>query len=277
MVVEKVINNNLVRSHNDNDIEVLVIGCGLGFKKKPGDAIETSLIEKIYTIQDKKTSNQLIELLSSVPNEHIQTANAIVSYAKKALDCKINDNIYIALTDHLSYAIQRYEEGINLKNALLWEIKKYYSKEYRVGLEALNIIEEHLKIRLPEDEAGYIALHLVGASQKMGNVMESTDMLGMIQNILQIVKYQLNIEFNEESIHYERFLTHLKFFAQRIIGNKSLEDDNEELIKTIQKEYKKEYKCALKIREYIEGHFSKILTDTELVYLTVHIKRISLN
>ncbi|WP_242877145.1 BglG family transcription antiterminator LicT [Fusibacter sp. 3D3] len=271
------INNNLVRSHNEDGIEVLVIGCGLGFKKKSGDVIETSLIEKIYMIQDKKTSNQLIELLSSIPNEHIQTANAIVSYAKEALDCKINDSIYISLTDHLSYAIQRYEEGIHFKNALLWEIKKYYNKEYKVGLEALNIIEARLKIRLTEDEAGYIALHLVGASLKVGNVVESTDMLGMIQNILQIVKYQLNIEFDEESIHYERFLTHLKFFAQRVINNKELEDDNEALIKTIKKEYEREYKCATKIRAYIKLNYAKVLTDTELIYLTVHIKRIAMN
>lgn len=277
MVVDKVINNNLVRSHNEDNVEILVIGCGLGFKKRPGDRIDESLVEKIYMIQDQKTSNQLIELLSSIPNEHIQTANAIVNHAKRELDCKINDNINIALTDHLSYAIQRFQEGIYLKNALLWEIKRYYSREYKVGLEALQIVREKLGIQLPEDEAGYIALHLVGASLKVGNMTETTDMLEMIQKILQIVKYHLNIEFDEESIHYERFLTHLKFFAQRVISNKKLQDDSEELIKTIRREYEKEYKCAVKIGDYIYKSFNRELTNTELAYLTVHIKRVSIN
>jgi beta-glucoside operon transcriptional antiterminator len=277
MKVDKVINNNLVRSHNEDNIEILVMGCGLGFKKKPGDAIETTLIEKVYTIEDKKTSNQLIELLSSVPQEHIRIANAIVSYAKGTLHCKLNDSIYISLTDHLSYAIQRHNEGIHLKNALLWEIKKYYNGEYAVGLAALTMIEEQLGLKLPEDEAGYIALHLAGASMESGNVGQTTDTLKMIQNILQIVKYHFHMELDEESLHYERFLTHLKFFAQRVMQNKNIDEgDDDTVIKTIRNQYQEEYKCALKIGEYIKNNYSKILTDSELVYLTVHIKRVTI-
>jgi beta-glucoside operon transcriptional antiterminator len=276
MKVDKVINNNLVRSHDEDNIEILVMGCGLGFKKKPGDAIETTLIEKVYTIEDKKTSNQLIELLSSVPQEHIRIANAIVSYAKGTLHCKLSDSIYISLTDHLSYAIQRHNEGIHLKNALLWEIKKYYNGEYAVGLAALTMIEEQLGLKLPEDEAGYIALHLAGASMEADNVGQTTDTLKMIQNILQIVKYHFHMELDEESLHYERFLTHLKFFAQRVMQNKNIDEDDDTVIKTIRNQYQEEYKCALKIGEYIKNSYSKILTGSELVYLTVHIKRVTI-
>ena len=51
MKVDKVINNNLVRSHDDADREIMVMGRGLGFKKKPGDPIEREKIEKIYILQ----------------------------------------------------------------------------------------------------------------------------------------------------------------------------------------------------------------------------------
>lgn len=276
MKVDKVINNNLVRSHNEDNIEILIMGCGLGFKKKPGDVIDCSLIEKIYTIEDNKTSNQLIELLSSIPQEHIRTANAIVSYAKNELDCKLNDSIYIALTDHLNYAIQRHQQGIHLKNALLWEIKKYYSREYAIGEKSLAIIDKQLGIQLPKDEAGYIALHLASASMEARDMEQTTDTMKMIQNILQIVKYHFHMELDESCLHYERFLTHLKFFAQRIMLNNDIDGDDDTIINTIRNQYKEEYKCALKIGEYVKNNYYKTLTDAELVYLTVHIKRVTM-
>ena len=146
MVVDKVINNNLVRSHNESQVEVLVMGCGLGFKKKPGDPIDEKLIEKVYSISDKKSQSQLEELLSSIPQEHIRVANAIIRYAKDHLEQKISNNIYISLTDHISYAIERASEGVFLKNALLWEIKKYYTKEYEIGLKALEMIRDRKSV-----------------------------------------------------------------------------------------------------------------------------------
>lgn len=63
--------------------------------------------------------------------------------------------------------MERKNQGIELPNALLWEIKNYYPEEYAVGIEALSIIVEKLNIVLSEDEAGFIAIHIVNA--EMGN------------------------------------------------------------------------------------------------------------
>ena len=40
----------------------------------------------------------------------------------------------------------------------------------------------------------------------------------IMQDILNIIKYSYKIDFNEESVYYYRFVTHLKFFAQRILN-----------------------------------------------------------
>lgn len=92
MKVVKVINNNIIKSYDEKQQEVLVMGCGIGFKKKPGDEIDEALIEKIYTNIDKTTSNRLMELLEKVPLEHIQLTNGIINYARTALGKKLNDN-----------------------------------------------------------------------------------------------------------------------------------------------------------------------------------------
>lgn len=276
MVVDKVINNNLVRALNDKKIEVLIMGCGLGFKKKPGDPIDEKLIEKVYKIIDEKEENKFEELLSSIPPEHIRIANNIVEYARNEMEIKINDSIYLSLTDHINYAIERAKNGVCLKNALLWEIKKYYTREFKVGLKALEMIESQLGVKMTEDEAGYIAIHITTAETDTSNTTQTMDAVKLVQNSIQIVKYHFHKELNENSVHYERFLAHLKFFAQRVLTDKEIEPDDEDFVKMIQSKYREEYLCACKIGEYIKKEFHKTMTDEELIYLTVHIKRVTM-
>ena len=158
--IDKIINNNLIRTFDNNGKEILVMGCGLGFQKKIGDTIDRSKIEKIYAIENKNDSNKLMNLLSEIPLEYIQVSNEIISYAKYSLGKRLNDNIYISLTDHISFAIERYKQGLNFKNALLWEIKRFYNHEFLIGKEALTIIKKRLDIMLSEDEAASIALYI---------------------------------------------------------------------------------------------------------------------
>ena len=139
MNVEKVINNNLVRSRNAKGEEVLVMGCGLGFHKKPGDLIDNALIEKVYVAKTPADSNRLTALLEKIPLERIQLTNEIIRLASLSLGKKLNENIYLTLTDHISFAIDRANNGIFLKNALLWEIRRFYNHEFLIGKEALAI------------------------------------------------------------------------------------------------------------------------------------------
>lgn len=274
MKIDKIINNNLIRTFDNNGKEVLVMGCGLGFQKKIGDTVDNSKIEKIYSIENKNDSNKLMTLLAEIPLEYIQVSNEIISYAKYSLGKRLNDNVYITLTDHISFAIERYKQGLNFKNALLWEIKRFYNHEFLIGKEALAIIKKRLDVVLPEDEAASIAMHIVNAELNSRNMNETLDITKMIQNILNIVKFHFNIELDEYSLHYERFITHLKFFAQRMISGKIIKDDDTNFCEMIKTQYKEAYSCAEKIKKYVLKDFNHELSDEEMMYLTVHIKRI---
>ncbi|AYV69588.1 MULTISPECIES: BglG family transcription antiterminator LicT [Niallia] len=276
MNVWKVINNNIVLSRNDDDQEVVIMGKGLGFKKKAGDAIDESKIENMYLSSKEWSVNKLTQMLSSIPLEHIQVANEIISFAKVSLGKKLSENIFLTLTDHISYAIERYENGMEIKNALLWEIKRFYNHEFLIGKEALSIVKNRLGVDLPEDEAGFIALHIVNAELDMGQVSKVSEMAKVIQNILNIVKYHFKIDLDEYSLNYERFITHLKFFFQRMFSGVKLDDaGTSSFIFMLKEKYTDEYACALKIREYIKKEFGRELEEDELIYLTIHIKRIT--
>lgn len=157
---------------------------------------------------------------------------------------------------------------------MLWEIKRFYNHEFLIGKEALTIIKKRLDIMLSEDEAASIALHIVNAQLNSRDMNDTLDITKMIQNILNIVKFHFNIELDEYSLHYERFITHLKFFAQRILSGKVVKSDDANFCEIIKEQYKDAYLCAEKVKKYILKEFNHEISDEEMMYLTVHIKRI---
>ncbi len=269
-----IINNNILSSVDEEGREVIVMGRGLGFQCKPGMLIDENKIEKIFRMDTNGQTRKLGDLLTEIPLEHVEIANTIINEANKIIKKKLNRNLYITLIDHISYAIERCKQGILFTNPLLWEIKKYYPQEYRAGIFAINLINHKIHIELTEDEAASIAMHFVNA--ELGTDMTDTfDVTKIIQNIIKIVKYHANIQIDEDSLNYDRFLTHLKFFAQRIITNSILNDTDKELNIMIKNHYPKEYKCAEKVKLYLESEYSIVIPDEEITYLTMHIKRIS--
>lgn len=275
MKIEKIINNNLVRSINEKGQYVILMGCGIGFQKKIGSTIDESKITQVYTLQDK--NSKLEELLTRVPEEYIQTANEVISYAKFSLGKKLNDNIYITLTDHICFAVERFKQGIVVKNALLWEIRRFYNHEFLIAKDALQIIKRRLNIELPEDEAGFITLHLVNATMDSMDLGITTEMMHVIERILSIVKYHFKVEIDEYSLHYERFLTHLKFFVQRVFTDTEINEPDKGFLLALKEQYRNEYLCTLKVRDYMMKEYGKELTEDELIYLTVHLRRITSN
>lgn len=208
-----------------------------------------------------------------MPYEHIRLAGEIIQYAKKTLNKHLNKNIYITLTDHLDYAVERQKQGVVFQNALLWEIRKFYNEEFQVGMKAIEMTQMSTGVELSEDEAGFIALHIVNAEMD-GDIRQTGSMMGMIKDILNIVRYTFSIELDETTLSYERFLTHLKFFVQRAVRHECYEADDMEFNRSIQERYPKAYICAGKIGDYMSKKMNYDVSEEELTYLTVHIERI---
>lgn len=273
MVIKKIFNNNAILAKDKDKHEFVVMGCGIAFKRNVGDKVEESLIEKTFILKQKDASEKFKLLLEDIPTEHVSLCYDIIEYAKNILGAELSDYIYVTLTDHISYALKLFDEGLNRPNALIWEIKKFYPKEFEIGLKALDFIEDETSIRLPEDEACNIALHLINArvnntGGKVENIAKQTK---MIQDILNIVKYTYNLPLDEKSLNYERFVMHLRFFFQRLSKNQEVESEDDFLLNQVKVKYKKAYDCMLKIEKYLE----KELSDEEKLYLTIHIQRVT--
>jgi len=274
MTILKIINNNVVSAYDENGKEIVVMGKGIGFQKKSGDKINRKLIEKKFYLPDENTS-QFEELIKDIPFEHIHTASRIVAYIKAHLLKPLNKNIYITLTDHLNFAVERARLNINMENALLWEIKRFYPEEFKQGLEALRIIQEELKISLSEDEAGFFALHIVNAEMD-GGMRQTIRIPEIIKDIMNIIRYTFGAMPDETSFYYERFLTHLKFFLKRSMKESKYKynEADDELNHMMRERFPEEYRCARRIHDYVKARLQYEMPEEELIYLTSHISRI---
>lgn len=242
MQIEKILNNNVVIVMDEHKKEQIVMGKGLAFKKKVGDEFDESKVDKIFTLSNSDTANKFQEMIENIPLDHMELGEEIISLAVKKFGKELNEMIYISLIDHVYTAINRFLEGIIVKNVLLWDIKRFYPDEFSIGLDALDLIEEKFQVRLPEDEAGFIALHLVNAQMSEETTHDMYQVTKLIQEIINIVKYSFRVTFYEESVMFYRFVTHLKFFAMRVI-NKScyVDEDENELYELLKNKYQSSF------------------------------------
>ncbi len=274
MIINRILNNNVVITLDENDEETIVMGKGIGYQKSKGDTIDEEKVNKVFKISNREVSDKFQELFNKIPIEHMKLSGEIIEFAESKLDKKLNEGIYISLSDHTYTAIKRIKNNITVKNALLWEIKRFYKKEFEIGLKALELIEEKTHVRLPLDEAGFIALHIVNAQLdiEQPKIQEITK---LIEEILTIVRINFRIEFNEDSVFYYRFITHLRYFAQRLFSNKTYNSDaDEELVNIIKTKYAKEFECVNKIKTFISKKYNYELSNDEYVYLTIHIAKV---
>lgn len=274
IIIEKVINNNIISAYEKSGAEVIVMGRGIGFKKKQGEVVPADQISKIFRIKSRTLAEQFKELLANMPLERVRISDEIISHAKDHLKLKLNQSIYVTLTDHINFAIERVSQGIEPQNALLWEIKRFYPQEFQLGIYALELIHDRLGILLPEDEAGFIALHFVNAEYGT-DIRDAVKFPDQMQAIVDIVERDLGILLDESSLHYERFMTHIKFLIQRIYRKELLSSEDRELSLLMQRKYPREYQCSVKVAEYIMQATGSRLSEEEIMYLSVHIRRVS--
>lgn len=274
MIIQKIVNNNVVITIDNKRLEFVVMGRGIGFKKKTGDLLDNDKVEKVFKLDNPQTKVKLKELLESVEPVYFEITEKIVKDAEKILDKKLSELIYVLLTDHIAFAVEREKQNISLSNPMLWEIKNLYKDEFKIGLWALDLIKEEVGTNLKEDEAAFIALHIVNASldSDMNNTMNITI---LTKDILKIIEEYFKVKFNEESLDYIRLVTHLKFFSQRILKREQIDIDEEELYNLFIKKYEKQNKCIDKISKYILRQFNYELTKQEKIYLLLHILRVT--
>lgn len=274
MKITRVLNTNAVLTTSAEGEETILLGAGLGFKHKPGDEVEEAKVEKRFVLKDKNHQSRFEELLNSISQQYIMVAEAIISMGKSLYEMRLSESIHISLPDHIYTAISNKQNGILIPNTLLLEIKQFYMNEYELGCRALELIQQELGCALPVDEAGFIAMHFINAQYGSENT-NAKKIIRLVQELNNLVLQELKVKPDETSLNYYRYMTHLKFFAQRIIQNRHYEGDEDTILDAILLKYPKEYLCSRKVCSYVKKNWNYKPNHGELIYLTVHLARLT--
>ncbi|HEL2218847.1 TPA: PRD domain-containing protein [Streptococcus suis] len=273
MKIVKVLNNSTVIAQ-DGEMELVVMGKGISFGKRPGDWITPSKIEKIFWLDSGKNAVKLAKLLAEIPILYFEVVRDLIDIAEAELDISLNETIYLSLTEHIQFAVQRYQEGAFTPNAMLLEIATVYQVEYQFALRCLSYLEQQLDVRLPNDEAGFIALHLILAQGNSRSRDKVTELTTTVYDLVRIVQEYYQLTFLETDPGYSRFVVHLKFFIMRLLQGEQLPAEDIALYQALTTTYNRAKGVLPVITSYLERKYDYRLCDGEAFYLTLHIHRL---
>lgn len=276
MRIKKVINNNILCVLDDNGNEMIVTGKGLGFKRKIGEQVNPALFMKTYRMEGKAEQRKLRELCEQIPMEHLRLTYDMIEYIKTQITAPLNESLLITLADHISFAIKRKEDGIEFVNPLQEAIMSYYPLEYHLGQYCLRVIQEEIRADLNPSEAAFIAIHIVNAELNT-SVSVMYDITKLIDSTLEVVEDYYQRHFDRESLDFNRFVIHLRYFAQRLFQTSPTQgtEHDANFRKMIMRSCRQHYKCARRVGDYVHKTYGREVSDEELIYLTIHLKRIN--
>lgn len=272
MVIKKILNNNAALVTKDGR-DMIVMGRGICYNKKPGGIILDSFDITCFVQQDTDISTEFIDAIKNIPQLYFDVTAKILKLAHDS-ESNIDGRIFLTLLDHINFAVARYKNGMEIKNLMLWEVKRIYPHEFVVGMLAAGIIEEAIGVSLPEDEAAFIAMHLVSFGMEIAPTRTRV-ITETIYNIIKIISYEYGKDISNESLAYVRLVTHLKFIVQRVLDDSRPLPSDAFLYAPLSAQFPKACQCAQKISDYFSANFTHILSDDEKAYLIVHIQRVT--
>lgn len=270
MKIKSILNNSALVAFNEKGDEFVVIGKGIAFQKHPGDHVDETKIEKKFG-NSSSIQSDLLDLLNEVPEKYFEITNTIIRYANKKLKKEMAAGIYVTLLDHINSAIERYNEDIQLDFGMLQELELLYPKEFEIASWAVDYINANLDIELPIDESGFIAIHIIANSHDFKDVTIAKKVLKITRDVANLVDEYFENRIDKESIHYSRFLTHLKYLAFRYLNHELIEEKTDNIFvlnSKIVDETKDIISC---IDCFLKTKYKQPLSEYEKNYLIIHI------
>lgn len=268
--VIKVFNNNVVLvKHGDK--EKILIKKGIGFGRSTGSVIDGGTVpDKVFAIESNETSSKFNQLVTRIDDNIVGLCEEIIYMISSEVKEPLDDGIHIRLIDHIAFTLHRIKNNDVISNPFTVEIETLYPREMEIARKAINMLEENTDLDIPEDEVGFVALHIHSARNR-GKLSNSIKYAYLCNTLVEFIEDELDISIDRRSIDYARFVSHIRFALERIIKNIPIKN---ELLRSIKRTYVDSYNLAKKAAKIIEEELNIKVSNEERGYIAMHIERL---
>ncbi len=268
----KIFNNNVVLVlDNESQQEAVFYSKGIGFGKKEKQifSIDEETVDKSFISYNEEFKEVYINLLQGINHEIFEYCIDYINVAEQQLGA-LNPRIRLVLTDHIVFAIERTKNHQDIVNPFIDEIKILYPEEYAVAELSQEFVFKPLKVKISEDEIGFIAMHLYAAKKNI-EVKESVKTMRLVNEIIEIIEMEIGSKITR-GFDYSRLIYHLRSTVERSIENKMIKNP---MLKVLKNELHDSYVIAEKCAKYLSDKGQVHLVDDEIGYMAIHINRIT--
>ncbi|MGC6176743.1 PRD domain-containing protein [Lacrimispora sp. 38-1] len=261
--ISKILNNNSIIAIDMNDNkEYILLGKGIGFGKKVSERFEAPEDCSVYSLQEKSERGTNRELVKSVSPEYFEYANAILDEAEKRVG-KLDRSILFPMADHISFAVQRIQNGEQIYNPLTEDIKALFHSEFKAALVLRDILKNEKNIDIDDDEIGYVSLHIHAAKEDIHTSI-SMKMAEAVRRCINIIENEKNCKIDVMSLSYNRLMA-------RIVKNEELKLNINDYL-----EFKipESFTIATTICDELSIALKLEIKEVEIGYLAMHIERV---
>jgi mannitol operon transcriptional antiterminator len=230
------------------------------------ESIQKRSAETLNTVTEK--------LLGLVDQKTLVTIEKQIDEIQDELPFTIADSSYVALVVHLALAVERIIQGesINFDPQYLQTIRG--TKEFEMAEKIARSLEHAFRITIPDEEIGYITMHLMGAKlrDRQGYMLEEASFeVGIkAQELIRFVSDELNVDLTNNDPLFQDLVVHLKPAIYRIEHNMGIANpllskivqDYPELFSMLDKGVKKVFPDLTVPKEeigYLVLHFASAL------------------
>ena len=273
-ILLKAFNKNVVYCEDDiNNRKCILIGKGIGFGVKEKQEILEINVDEVSYLYDSANMSRFEGLSKNIENDIVGVVEEVIALINSELKKELNEKIHVSLLDHVSFAIERHKNDIEIKNPFMIEIKSLYKQEFELASTALSMINDKLKIELPQDEVGFIAMH-IHAGIKNSSISKTSLNTAIIRDMVIFIEEEIGCTIDKDGIDYARLVNHIRFALDR--QSKKIPIKNV-LLGSIKRKLKDSYNLSKKVAKKIEDEYNIKLSQDEIGYLAMHLEKVKDN
>ena len=263
----KRINNNFVLCVSKDGKEFVARGKGIGFREFPYE-LSIRDVERTYYGVDPASYS----LINEIEEVFLEIAASIVDQANRESSEPYAANVIFTLADHLSFAVERHRRAIMIRLPMVYDVAYLYEKEYNIGQYGLKLIGKRLGVWLPDEEAAYIALHLINSKFRQTSQELSDE--ETIAEITRVLEREYDLVIDSTDFNYSRFVSHMHYLLKRGRENTMIQSDNDAIFAATKESFPKAYQAAQSVCRYLLSVSGIDLSEEEQLYLMMHINRL---